>query len=72
LIVDIHNPIVMGYEQNCTALLLANFCISSTTSRPDFLSNAAVGSSASTIFGCVTKALAIATRCFCSPEGFSG
>ena len=32
----------------------------------------AVGSSAKTIFGCRTKARAIATRCYCPPESCSG
>ena len=48
-------------------LCLVRVCMSSTTSRPDFLSRAAVGSSARTILGWETSARA-ATRCFWTSE----
>ena len=43
-----------------------------TTSRPDFSSSAAVGSSARTSFGLWARPRAMATRCFCPPESDPG
>ena len=46
--------------------------ITSNTSRTISGSSAEVGSSNSMIFGCMAKALAIATRCCCPPDNCPG
>ena len=55
-----------------TGRLDENTTSNSMTCSPEWESSAPVGSSASRIFGWLTIALAIATRCFCPPESWVG
>ena len=55
-----------------TSLSLAISCNRFITWIPVSVSSAPVGSSASTISGLFTRALAIATRCICPPESWLG